>query len=70
MYDLNDEELEKYYRNNIFRQSCEHAYRNGFTKEQMLSKLAIMLLDMKEESDNQKLQEIMMSTKPHFLLNQ
>lgn len=69
MYELTDDKFKKYTSNSIFRSACERAYRNGFSKEQMLSKLVVTLLDEKEEQDMKALEELMRSTRPSMLLN-
>ena len=69
MYELNDKEFKKYTSNNLFRMACERAYRAGFSKEQMLSELAIMLLEEKEVADKKRIEEMLMSTRPRMLLN-
>ena len=49
--------------------SCERAYKAGFSKEQMLSELAIMLLEEKEVADKKRIEEIVISTIPRIQLN-
>lgn len=69
MYDLTDKEYEKYTNNNLFRMACERAYSNGFSKEQMLSELTMMLLEEKELAEKKRIEEMMISTRPHMFLN-
>lgn len=68
MYELTEKELEKYNTNYSFRAACESAFRNGFTKEQMLSELVIHLLNKEKEADDKRLEEIMTRTKHNSLL--
>ena len=64
MYKLTDAEYERYANCYLFRQACEHGYVNGFSKEEMLSKLLIHMLEMKDAEDKRKLDELMNSTRP------
>jgi hypothetical protein len=64
MYDLTDIEHERYWNCILFRQACDFGYKNGFSKEQMLSKLLIHMLEMKDAEDKRKLDEIMSSCRP------
>lgn len=62
MYELTDTEYERYANCNLFRQACDFGYKNGFSKEQMLSKLLIHMLEMKDTEDKRKLDELMNRT--------
>ena len=64
MYELTDGEYRKCTSNNLFRMACEKGFRWGFSKEQMLSELLMLLLDEREESEKKRLEEMMLSTKP------
>lgn len=68
MYELTDIEVELYRHNNLFRSACESAYRNGFTKEQMLSYLVVHLLDCKSKRDNETLEAVMRNTQPSLVI--
>ena len=69
MYDLTDIEHERYWNCILFRQACDFGYKNGFSKEQMLSKLLIHMLEMKDAEDKRKLDEIMYSLKPGVIIS-
>lgn len=68
MYQLNDDELKKYRTNYLFRNACEIAFRNELTKEQMLSGLLIRMLNKQESDEQEKLEAMIYSTKPHSII--
>ncbi len=68
MYELTDVEYERYMSCYLFRQACDYGYKNGFSKEQMLSKLLIHMLEMKDSEEKRKLDEVRLSLKPGSII--
>ncbi|AUR90572.1 hypothetical protein NVP1162O_49 [Vibrio phage 1.162.O._10N.261.48.E3] len=64
MYNFNDDELKKYRTNFMFRDAFERGCRAGLTKEEVLSKLSITILDEIELNQRELLEKIMHSSKP------
>ncbi|WAP91214.1 hypothetical protein [Vibrio phage vB_VviC_ZQ26] len=69
MYDLTDIEYERYNKCYLFRKACEYGFGNGFSKEEMLSKLLMHMLEAKDAEDKRKLDEIMYSLKPGMIIS-
>ncbi|AUR97481.1 hypothetical protein NVP1239O_45 [Vibrio phage 1.239.O._10N.261.52.F6] len=64
MYNFNDDELKKYRTSFMFRNAFESGYRAGLTKEEVLSKLSIEMLDEIELNQRELLEKMTYSSKP------
>lgn len=63
MFDMNNEEILKYRNDYLFHTVMEHGYRSGLSKEEALSKLVVLLLNLREEAFQSKMNEMIQSNR-------
>lgn len=59
MFNFNDAELKRYRTDALFRNSMECAMKLGLTKEDALSRMCLLLLQMRDEENEKKLDAAM-----------
>lgn len=64
MYELNEDELECYRNNCLFRFTMMSGWERGLTKEEVLSELCVVLIKQKMQEQQDKLEYHLWSTTP------